>query len=82
MDIKSKILEEVKSELGSGYVQMMNDAFNKCQTLKNLVLIAEINDFIDLGKGWSREIFNAKPIENNRPKSIASISIIKGISQN
>lgn len=47
MDIKSKILEEVESELGSGYVQMMNDAFNECPTLRNAILIAELNYITD-----------------------------------
>lgn len=40
MDTKSKILSEVE-QLGSGYVQMMNDAFNECPTLRNVILIAE-----------------------------------------
>jgi hypothetical protein len=46
MDIKSKILAEVE-KLGSGYVQMMHDAFNECSTLRNAILIAELSAITD-----------------------------------
>lgn len=40
MDIKSKILKEVEEEIGAYAVMTVQDAFEKSQTLKDLILDA------------------------------------------
>lgn len=40
-DLKSQILSEVESELGSGAVMVVSDAMEKCETLSKVVELCE-----------------------------------------